>query len=256
MSIVIKTKEELNNIRESGRRVAKVVDTVLSCIKPGVTTKELDELAYSMVVEMGDTPSFLNYAPAGVDVKFPATLCVSVNDVVVHGIPSDDLVIKEGDVVTVDCGINHKGGFSDHARTIIVAGTNKKVRRLVSDTEEALRLAVLAAVPGGFVGDIGHAVESFVEGRYGIVKALAGHGVGKAVHEDPYVPNFGRRGSGDRLVPGMVLAIEPMLTLGGEEVVFHDDGYTVTTADKSLSAHFEHTVIITEDGPEVVTLLS
>ena len=184
---------------------------------------------------------------------YPATLCISINDEVVHGIPNEDRVIESGDIVSVDCGVKHDGLFTDHAVTIMVGEVSDEARKLVLAAEEALALGIKAAKPGDTVGDIGYAIESFINNRYGIIRILSGHGVGRHIHEDPYVPNFGEPGTGAVLEPGMVIAIEPMITLGSEEVDLYNDGYTYVTKDRSLAAHFEHTVLITDSGPEILT---
>lgn len=256
MNTLIKTKEQIEGIRESSRRVALVVQKVAERIAPGVTTAELDSYAHELITELGDKPSFLDYTPEGVKTPYPASMCISINDEVVHGIPADDVVLKEGDLVTLDCGINHKGYFSDHAITYPVGKINPEDQKLINITRESLAVGIKAAQPGNTTGDIGHAIESFVNGRYGIIRILSGHGVGLAVHEDPYVPNYGKPGIGEKLVPGMVLAIEPMLTRGSEIVDVLDDEYTYVTEDGSQSAHFEHTVLITENGPEILTKVS
>ncbi|MFT7557717.1 MAG: methionyl aminopeptidase [Planctomycetota bacterium] len=252
MAVIIKTTEEISLIREAGRRLAEVVARTIEQVRPGITSKELDTFAENLILSMGDKPAFKGYQPDMASAAFPATLCLSINEEVVHGIPSDR-VVKEGDLVTVDCGNNHKGFFADHAISVIVGEVSQKIQNLNTDTKKALEIGIAEAVVGNRVGDIGYAIEQFVAGRYGIVRVLSGHGVGKYIHEEPYVPNYGKKNSGVPLAPGMIIAIEPMLTLGTEDVLFHDDGYTVTTADKSYSSHFEHTVLITENGPEILT---
>ena len=252
MSIIIKTPEEIKNIREAGRRLGEVVAKVSARVAPGVTTNELDDYAESLIKEMGDTPAFKNYQPEGASYPFPSTLCVSVNDQIVHGIATD-YELQEGDIISIDCGLKHNGVFADHAVTVPVGQISGKTQKLLNDTRESLRLAIAQAQPGNTTGDIGAAVEKFVAGRYGIVKGLAGHGVGRYIHEDPYIPNYGKAGTGPELVPGMVIAIEPMLTLGKDDFVVEHDDWTLSTSDGSLAAHFEHTIIIGEDGPEIVT---
>ncbi len=257
MAIIIKTKEEIETLREGGRRLSEILHKVKLKVAPGVSTKALDDYAYELIKEMGDEPAFLNYKPSGAPTPFPASLCVSVNEEVVHGIPKADKILKEGDIVSIDLGLKHKGLFTDMAITVPVGEVSPSSIKLMEMTEQALNVGIDAAQPGGRVGDIGHAIESFVRGnkknKYGIVEVLAGHGVGREIHEDPYVPNFGRKGAGEKLVPGMVIAIEPMLNNGTEEVTLLKDGYTFITNDRKKSAHFEHTVYIGEDGPEVLT---
>ncbi|MCD8528251.1 MAG: type I methionyl aminopeptidase [Candidatus Pacebacteria bacterium] len=190
------------------------------------------------------------------DPGYPGTLCISVNDGVVHGAPSADIIFKEGDIVKIDCGLIHEGLFVDHARTFAVGDIDPADRELMRVTEEALRVGIEQARAGNTTGDIGYAIESYVKNRYGNVRTLAGHGVGYAVHEPPFVPNYGKKGKGEPLVPGMVIAIEPMLTRGTDDVMIADDGYTYITTDGSHAAHFEHTLLITENGPaEIFTVL-
>lgn len=253
MSTLIKTAEQIEGIRESARRLAIVIQKVSLKIAPGVTAMELNDYAYKLITELGDKPAFLNYRPHGVKKKYPASMCVSINDEVVHGIPTEETILQEGDIVTLDCGINHNGYFSDHAITYPVGVIDPEDQKLINITREALMVGIKAAKPGNTTGDIGHAIESFVDERYGIVRILSGHGVGLDVHEDPYIPNFGTPGTGEVLKPGMVIAIEPMLNRGTDVVDGLDDEYTFVTADGAQSAHFEHTVLITEDGPEILT---
>lgn len=253
MAITIKTKEQIEILREAGEIHAGILDTLETMVKPGVSAMELNNEAERMVRDAGAEPSFLNYQPDSSYPKYPASLCVSINEVVVHGIPTENMIVKDGDVVSIDLGLKYKGLFTDSARTVVVGKVPKEVSQLVNDTYEALHRGIEAAQVGNTVGDIGYAIQSFNNKRYGNVKELAGHGVGLAVHEDPYVPNYGKKGEGAPLKAGMVLAIEPMFNLGGSEVTFHDDQYTVTTRDGSLSAHVEHTVLITEEGPEILT---
>jgi methionyl aminopeptidase len=255
MAVIIKTKEEIEILREGGKRLAAILAKVATKIAPGVSTLELDEYAYSLVKEGGDEPAFLNYKPEGHRKAFPASLCTSVNNEVVHGIPKKGKVLKEGDIVSIDLGLKHKGMFTDHAITVGVGKISKKDQQLLDDTKNALEVGIFAAVNGATVGDVGHAIESFVHKRYGIVKELSGHGVGKYIHEDPYIPNFGKKGKGQKLIPGMVIAIEPMLNIGNPHIVSTSDGYTIKTADGSRSAHFEHTVLITDGEPEILTHL-
>jgi methionyl aminopeptidase len=254
VSIIIKTKEEIEILREGGKILAQTLHKVKEKVKPGVSTYELDKYAEKLIRSGGDVPSFLNYRPDGADLPYPASLCVSVNDEVVHGIPSKNKILKEGDIVSIDLGLKHKGLFTDMAITVPVGKISDGSKRLIETTEEALMVGISAAQGGNTTGDIGYAIESFVRPhRLGIVDILSGHGVGKKIHEDPYIPNFGKRGSGPKLVPGMVIAIEPMLNNGTKNVVFDDDGYTVRTADGKKSAHFEHTILITEGEPEILT---
>ena len=253
MAIIYKTKKEIEILREGGRRLGAILVKVGEKVKPGVTTAELDAYAEKLILAGGDIPVFKNYKPHGAPYPYPSALCTSVNSEIVHGIPKKDVVLKEGDIVSIDLGLKHKGLINDSARTVPVGKISKKDEKLLNDTLEALTIGIEAAQPGNRVGDIGYAIEKFVNKRYGIVRELSGHGVGKEIHEDPYVPNYGKKGTGAVLKPGMVIAIEPMLNLGTARVIFDKDGYTVRTADGKKSAHFEHTIAITEEGPEVLT---
>lgn len=254
--ITIKTPEDIALLRIAGERLAQVVDAVGQRIAPGVNPVDLDAFAEQMIREFGDTPSFLGYSQGKGDEGFPGTLCISINDGVVHGTPHTQKILEEGDIVSIDCGLIHEGLYVDHARTFAVGSISDADQKLLNATQEALRIGIDKARAGNTVGDIGHAIETFVGDRYGNVRSLAGHGVGYDVHEPPFVPNYGTPGTGAQLVPGMVIAIEPMLTHGADDVDIADDGYTYITTDGSRAAHFEHTLIITEDGPaEVVTRL-
>ncbi|MEO5635364.1 MAG: type I methionyl aminopeptidase [Candidatus Paceibacterota bacterium] len=257
--IIIKTKNEIEKLRSGGKRLAEVLHKVKDIVKPGISTKDLDLYAAKLIKEMGDTPAFLNYRPEGADTPFPASLCVSVNEEVVHGIPKKERILEVGDIVSIDLGLKHQGLFTDMAMTVPVGEISGGSRKLLETTEEALHVGIDAARGGNTTGDIGYAIESFVHSRkgakYGIVEVLSGHGVGKSIHEDPYIPNFGKKGKGEKLVPGMVIAIEPMLNNGTKNVNIDVDGYTISTADKKKSAHFEHTILITEGDPEILTQL-
>ncbi|MBP6908438.1 MAG: type I methionyl aminopeptidase [Candidatus Pacebacteria bacterium] len=253
MAIIIKTKEEIDILRAGGKRLSAILAKVAGIVRPGISTYELDQYAYELIKEGGDEPAFLGYKPEGHRKAFPASLCTSVNSEVVHGIPRKDKILKEGDIICIDLGLKHKGLFTDHAVTVAVGAISKESQKLLDATREALALGIEQAIAGNTVGDIGHAIESFVNKRYGIVRELSGHGVGKYIHEDPYVPNFGKKGKGAKLIPGMVIAIEPMLNIGRADIVSMSDGYTIKTADGSRSAHFEHTILITEGEPEILT---
>lgn len=256
MAIILKTEKEIEILRAGGKRLAFVLSETAKQVRPRISTEELNQYAIKLIKEGGDEPAFLGYRPEGARHPYPAALCVSVNDEVVHGIPSKDRILKEGDIISLDCGLKHKGLYTDHAVTVPVGRVSKEIKKLLETTEQALALGIEAAQPGGNIGDIGYAIEQFVKPfGFGIVRVLSGHGVGKHIHEDPYVPNFGRKGSGEKLKPGMVIAIEPMLNLGSYAVYLDKDGYTYKTRDKSVSAHFEHTIAITENGPEILTKL-
>jgi methionyl aminopeptidase len=257
MSIIIKTKEQIEILREGGKRLATVLYKVRDVVAPGISAKELDQYAEKLIREMGDEPAFLNYRPAGAETPFPASLCVSVNDEVVHGIPHAEKILKEGDIVSLDLGLKHKGLFTDMAITVPVGEITEGVKKLLETTEQALEAGIWAAHGGSRVGDISSAIEAFIRGRkenkYGIVEVLSGHGVGVRIHEDPYIPNFGKRGKGEKLIPGMVVALEPMVNNGTKEVVIDEDGWTFCTKDGKKSAHFEHTILITEGEAEILT---
>jgi methionyl aminopeptidase len=262
MAITIKTQQEIEQLREGGRRLAEILEKVAQKVAPGVSTYELDQYARSLIEAYGDTASFLNYQPDGAEYPYPAALCTSVNNEVVHGIPKKNCVLKEGDIISIDLGIRHNGLFTDHARTIPVGKVSKEVSELLSVAETALLEGVAAVRPGARVGDIGYAISSYIKkfgdgvSKYGIVDVLSGHGVGYEVHEEPFIPNFGRKGTGALLKPGMVLAIEPMVNLGTKNVVLLNDGYTYKTEDGSKSAHFEHTIVVTDNGAEIITIAS
>lgn len=250
----IKNAEEIGFLRESGKRLARVLIALKKAIKPGVSTEDLNLLAERLIRAEGDEPPFLNYTPHGARIPFPAALCVSLNDEIVHGIPSASRILKEGDVVSVDLGLSHHGMITDAALTVVVGKTSPEVMLLVKETERALYEGIKAARAGGHIGDIGGAIERVAnEHGYGIVREFGGHGVGHRVHEEPYVPNYGKKGVGPILKPGMVLALEPMFMLGKEDIRIMPDGYTVVTRDESISAHFEHTIVITERGAEILT---
>ncbi|MEK7390850.1 MAG: type I methionyl aminopeptidase [Patescibacteria group bacterium] len=271
--ITIKSQEEIKILREGGLRLAQILTELASRARPGVSSAELDKLGRELAEKNGDRPAFLGYKPKGVKTPYPASVCVSINDEVVHGIPSGEKILEEGDIVAIDMGLIHKNLITDSAVTVIVGGgrgeggdkdgknngnskdkNGKKAQTLVDVTKKALQKGIEAALPGNTVGDIGYAIEQFVGPfGYGHAEGLAGHGVGYKVHEDPFVPNTGKKGDGPALRPGMVIAIEPMLTEGAGKVVFDKDGYTVRTKDGKRSAHFEHTVAITENGNQVLT---
>ncbi|MBP9701157.1 MAG: type I methionyl aminopeptidase [Candidatus Pacebacteria bacterium] len=251
--IIIKTDSEIARLKKGGPILADILRTVAAAVKPGITTKSLDDFAYRLITEAGHKPAFLNYRPDSADIPYPASLITSVNDEVVHGIPGSR-ILKEGDIIALDLGLNYEGIYLDHAITVPVGEIKPKDKELIAVTKQALEEGIAAIAPGGTIGDIGHAIESYVKPyRLGIVRDLSGHGVGREIHEDPYVPNYGKKGKGDKLVPGMVIAIEPMLTRGSEDVILLKDGYTLVTSDKSRAAHFEHTVLITKDGAEILT---
>lgn len=243
----IRSLREIELIRASSRIVAEVLEQMREWVVPGVSGIELDRKAEELMRARGGVPSFKGY------LGYPASICVSINEQVVHGIPSERR-LEEGDLVGVDVGVVKNGYHGDAARTLPVGEVSAESRKLLEIGEEALRRGIEAARPGNYVGDIGHAVQSFVEkAGYAVVRDLVGHGIGERLHEEPQVPNHGRRGTGEPLQAGMVLAIEPMVNVGDWRVVTLPDHWTVVTADRSLSVHFENTVAITEKGPEVLT---
>jgi len=246
--IVRKSPAEIEVMREAGRISARALRLVGEAIEVGVSTLELDAIAEAAIREDGAVPAFKGYH------GFPATLCTSVNNQVVHGIPARNVVLWNGDILSVDVGALFEGYYGDNARTFPVGEVSVDASRLLEVTESSLDAGISACVPGGRLFDIGAAIQRVAEGAgFGIVREYVGHGIGQSMHEDPNVPNYGRAGSGPRLEVGMVLAIEPMINAGGHEVNALPDGWTVVTRDGSLSAHFEHTVAVTESGPEVLT---
>jgi methionyl aminopeptidase len=252
----IKSPEELRALQELGKRHAEILAVLTEHVRPGVNTAELEELACTLIAQKeGDTPAFKGYRPMGAIRAFPCALCVAPNDIVVHGIPTElHYTLKEGDILGLDVGIVRNGLVIDAGKTVPVGKIDKKAQHLLEVTHEALMRGIDEARPGNHVGDIGYAIESYVRANgYGLVRDLCGHGVGHAVHEEPQVPNFGARGKGPKLVPGMVLAIEPMVNEGKGTVDFLEDGYTVRTRDGSRSAHFEHNVAITAGEPLFLT---
>ncbi|MDE1966526.1 MAG: type I methionyl aminopeptidase [Patescibacteria group bacterium] len=253
--ITLKTKEEIAILREGGKRHAAILRELASMVKPGLRAQELEDRARGSIAAGGDSSAFLDYQPAGASRPYPAALCVSVNDEVVHGIPNEgEKILQEGDIVSIDLGLVHKGMITDAAITVPVGQVSADLQKLLEITKKALMAGIKAAKGGKRVGDISSAIQrEAIPHGYGVVEELSGHGVGYKVHEDPFVPNFGEPGKGEKLVPGMVLAIEPMFNLGGKEVELDPDGYTFRTADGSPSAHFEHTVVITKSGAEILT---
>ena len=250
---MFKTKKEIEIMRECGKRLASVLNEIEKAIAPGRTPWELDEFAQRLILDLGDEPSFLHYWSEGALKPYPATLCVSTNDEVVHGIPGKKK-FKEGDIVSIDLGIKHKGFHSDSARTVPVGKIDDDARKLIDATREALLAGINVARTGNHIGDIGFAVSEVIK-RYGlsIVEELGGHGIGTEVHEEPRIPNFGKPGEGMELKEGMVLAIEPVINEGGKKIYLNNDGYTFRTKDGKRSAHFEHTILITKGDPEIFT---
>lgn len=250
----IKSEQDIEILREGGKRLAWVLREITSAVKPGVSALELDALAERLMREGGDVPSFLNYRPDGASLAFPASLCVSINDEVVHGIPGSR-VLEEGDIVSLDAGLEHRGRFVDMAVTVPVGVVDEAALALIETCRTALSRGIASMHAGGRIGDIGHAIEKLVRPRgYGIVRELGGHGVGHEVHETPYVPNYGERNTGEKLLAGMVLAIEPMINEGSSAIKLAPNRFTYATKDGKRSAHFEHTVLVTERGSEILTI--
>lgn len=247
--IVVKTKPEVELMRRAGDLVARTLDLVEQSARPGITTAELDQIAEDFIRSHGATPAFKGY------MDYPATLCISINDEVVHGIPGKR-TLEEGQIVSVDVGVCIDGWYGDAARTVCIGDVSSDAKDLLAATQEALARGIAQAKAGNRLGDISAAVQTFAEEKgYSVVRDLVGHGIGRQMHEEPQVPNFGSPHTGVDLKTGMVLAIEPMVNIGGPQIKFDADKWTVRTADGSLSAHFEHTVAITDNGPDILTLV-
>lgn len=253
----IKTTEEIELLRKGGKILARILRELGEYSKPGVSTMDINDKALQLAEEYGAEPVLLGYHPEFADHPYPAALCTSVNDTVQHGVPREDEILKEGDIINLDMSIGYGGMIVDSGITVPVGKTDAESEKLIRVTKEALALGVKQARAGNRIGDISGAIEKHVRSHgFSIVEVLCGHGVGHAVHEEPQIPNFGRAGSGPKIEVGNVFAIEPIVNIGDKDVVFDDDGdgYSVFTVDGSRSAHFEHTVVITEKGPEVVTV--
>ncbi len=247
--VVLKTTRELTLMREACRISAGALKVAGEAVEPGVSTEEIDRIAYKYIKSQGAEPNFLNLY------GFPATACISINDEVIHGIPSKKRILRQGDIVSIDLGAKLEGYNGDNAATFAVGDISDEAKRLIDATRESLYEAIKVAVAGNKIGDIGSTVQRYCEERgYGVVREYTGHGVGKSLHEDPSVPNYGTAGRGIRLLPGMTLAIEPMINQGTAAIKKLPDGWTVKTADGKLSAHFEHTIAITKEGPKILTL--
>lgn len=247
--IILKSQDEIKGIAEACQIVAEALGGIKKIVAPGVTTKELNRFVESFIVSKNATPAFKGYR------GYPASLCTSINEQVVHGIPSSTK-LKEGDIISLDIGVYYKGFYGDAALTLPVGETEDVAKKLLSVTEEALYRGIENAVIGNRLFDISFAIQNYVEvAGFSVVRNFVGHGIGRELHEEPQLPNFGRAGEGSVLMEGMTLAIEPMVNAGGWEVVILDDGWTAVTKDKSLSAHFEHTVAITSEGPKALTKL-
>lgn len=248
MAIQLKSPAQIAKLREANLIVADVLDTLEAAAKPGMSTWELNEIAAKRLKQLKAESAFLGYH------DYPAVLCTSVNEVVVHGIPRKDVVLKEGDLLSIDFGAYKDGWCGDSARTLPIGPVTPEAQALVDATRQSLELAIAQCVPGNRLGDIGAAVQSHVEPLgYSVVRQFVGHGIGRKMHEEPHVPNYGVKGRGLRLSEGLVIAIEPMINAGGPEVFTEEDGWTAVTKDGSFSAHFEHSVAITENGPLVLS---
>lgn len=246
--IYIKSKREIELMREAGRILDLTRTMLEDYIKPGVTTLQLDTLAENYIISLGAIPSFKGYH------GFPGSICTSINEVVVHGIPSDKQVLKEGDIITLDFGVNYKGYHADSATTYPVGKVSPEIEKLLDITEKSLYIGLEQAKPGNHVSDISHAIETYVKPfGYGIVEDFTGHGIGRSLHEDPFVPNIGQPKQGPVLKPGMTFCVEPMVNLGTKRVKILSDNWTTVTVDRKPSAHFEHMIVITETGYEILT---
>jgi methionyl aminopeptidase len=254
--IHIKTEAEIAKMRAAGLVVSAALDAMRAAIAPGVATADLDAIAERVIRDAGATSNFKGYrGGAGGQVPYPATICASVNDEVVHGVPDRRHVLREGDIISIDCGAVVDGWHGDAAFTVGVGAIDPAIQRMLDVCEESMWRGIAAGIAGGRLGDIGHAVESYVrsQGSYGIVEEYGGHGIGTQMHQEPHVPNQGRRGKGLTLQPGLTLAVEPMIMMGKRHLVTLDDDWTVVTVDHSWAAHFEHTFAVTARGPQVLT---
>lgn len=248
--IIIKSQREIELMKAAGKIVARTHEIIKPLIQPGITTKAIDEKVEEVIRSLGATPSFKGYG------GFPGSACTSVNEEVVHGIPSPNKVLKDGDIIKVDIGAYYKGYHGDSAWTYPVGAIRESAKKLLEVTEQSLFEGLKYAKPGQHLSDISNAIQTYVESfNMSVVREFVGHGVGRNLHEDPQIPNYGRKGMGPLLKPGMTLAIEPMINLGNKEVKVLSDGWTAVTLDRSLSAHFEHTVLITDTGYELMTVL-
>lgn len=250
MSVTIKSARQIELMREAGKILAKTHEELEKAIKPGISTMDIDRLGEEIIRSYGCIPSFKNYN------GYPASICVSVNDEVVHGIPDKKRILLEGDIVSLDAGVIYKGFHSDAARTHGVGEISPEAKKLIEVTKQSFFEGIKFAKPGNHLGDISSAIQAYAESfGYGVVRDLVGHGIGEHLHEDPEVPNFAQRRRGMKLRTGMTLAVEPMINAGGLEVEWLDDDWTVVTEDGSLSAHYENTILICEDGPEILSML-
>ncbi len=249
---ILKTESEIKLLAEGGQLLRNVLQKTANLVRPGISTKELSDFAHSEIIKSGGIPSFVGYGPSGNEYK--DALCTSVNDVVVHGVPSRKVVLQEGDIIGLDIGMRYKGLYTDTAITVAAGKVKPLAEKLINTAKQALENAIFKATIGNTIGDIGFATQATAEkAGFSVIRDLVGHGVGHAVHEDPSVPNYGKPGQGLTLQEGLVIAIEPMLCQWDYHIYFEDDGWTIRTEDGGLSAHFEHTIAITKDGPLVLT---
>lgn len=249
MAISIKSEKEIELMRESGRILSKVLEELQNMVRPGISTLDIDKKCAEIIKSYDCIPSFLNYN------GFPASICISINDEVVHGIPNKNRIIREGDIVSLDCGVIYKGYHSDAARTIAAGEISKEAKRLIEVTEQSFYEGIKYAKAGHHLHEISEAIQTYVEAHgFSVVRDLVGHGIGRNLHEEPQIPNFRQKRRGPKLEAGMTLAIEPMINAGRYDVYWEDDDWTVVTADGSLSAHYENTVLITDGEPELLTI--
>lgn len=259
MAILLKSPDQIARLREAGRLVAETYDELRPYIKPGVSTGELDSVAEKFIRGRGGLPIYKGYGALTnrgrlVRPAFPATICVAINDVICHGIPSTHQILQDGDIIGIDIGVIYRGWVGDTCVTFAVGQASDKTEHLLAATQHSLEIGIKAAQPGAHIGDIGATIQQYAEGEgYGVVREYGGHGVGRSLHEDPFVAHVGKFGTGAEIRPGMVFTIEPMLNEGGAETQLHEDGWTVSTADGKRSAQFEHTIAITDNGPEILT---
>lgn len=255
--VYIKSKREIELMRESCKITAMAHEEVRKAVRPGINTLELDKIAEKVIKENGAIPSFKGYPSMHKHIQdFPGTICISINDEVIHGIPSRSRIIEDGDIVSIDCGAYKNGFHGDMARTIIVGEVDNETKKLVEVTKASFFEGIKFAKPGYRIGDICHAIGSFVEANgFSVVKEFQGHGVGRELHEDPAIPNYGKQGKGIKLEPGMTLAIEPMVNMGQDKILELEDGWTIITEDGEDSAHYENTILITEKEPEILTMI-
>ncbi|MFH1178572.1 MAG: type I methionyl aminopeptidase [bacterium] len=253
--MIIKNENEKKNLIKAGKRLAYIMALLRDKVAPGVSTEELDDLTEQLIRDNGDSPAFLGYIPEGASRSYPASLCVSINDEIVHGIPNESQkTLENGDIVGLDFGLEHKGIIVDAAVTVPVGNVDEISKKLLRATEKALMAGIAKAVPGNHMGDISYVIQEEIENAgFSIVKSLGGHGVGNQVHDEPFIPNFGRPGTGPLLEEGMVLALEPISSAGKAAVILSPDGYTYRTKDGSRSAHFEHTILIEKDRARIIT---